>query len=106
MGVLDYNAHINHDKARNKDGDIIFARKIRKQTKKWDVSAMLKKKIYIYFKSYETKSEWCASTCLLKTAITSPYDEPTGIQSTIGNTQLALTTEIVRTKESCFDKLI
>ena len=57
LSVLDYNAHINRDKAKNKEGDTIYARKFRKQTKKWDASATWRKKISIYSESYETKSQ-------------------------------------------------
>ena len=105
MSVLDYNAHVNRDTAKNKEGDTIYARKFRKQTKKWDASATLEKKKFPYIPNLmkQIESEWCASTSLLKTAIRSPYDEPTRIHSTIGNTQPASTAEIVNTKASRFE---
>ena len=38
FAILDRNAHKERGHARNKDGDIIYHRKYRKQSKKWDVS--------------------------------------------------------------------
>ena len=63
----------------------------------------IKKFPYIPNLMKQLESEWCVSTCLLKTAKRSPYDEPTRIQSTIGNTQPLSTAEIVHAKASRFD---
>ena len=48
LAVLDYNAHIGRDKAKNKAGDIIYNKKFRKQTKKWDATPALKEKQFAY----------------------------------------------------------
>jgi len=104
MGVLDYNAHINRDKAQNKEGDIIYARKFRKQTKKWDASPTLEKKQFSYVPNIvkEIESQWCDTTCTMKTTVRSPHDTPATIQSTIGNSQPSSTNDIVIAKKSRF----
>ena len=68
--------------------------------------ATLEKKIFSYIPELmkQIQSEWYASSCLLKAAVRSQYDEPARIQNTIGNTQPASTVEIVSTKVSRFDR--
>ena len=52
LSVLDYNAHINRNKAKNKEGDIIYARKFRKQYQEMGcLSYTTEKKIQIYLNS-------------------------------------------------------
>ena len=48
LAVLDYNAHLDSEKAKNKCGDVIYNRKFRKQTKKWDATPSLVSKKYDY----------------------------------------------------------
>ena len=48
LAVLDYNFHSDRGQAQRKSGELMFARKFRKQTKKWDTTPTLKKKTYEY----------------------------------------------------------
>ena len=48
LAALDHNAHLDRQHLHNKDGDYIYSRKFRKQTKKWDTTPTLKKKKYEY----------------------------------------------------------
>ena len=48
LAVLDHNAHINRDFAKNKKGDFVYHRKYRKQSKKWDVTPTLTTKKFLY----------------------------------------------------------
>lgn len=105
LAVLDYNAHLGRDKAKNKAGDIIYNRKFRKQSKKWDATPTLKQKEYIYIPELMEviKSQHVSSCSGLKKGIPSRYDHPSTIQSTIANTPPASTNDIVRKKQSRFD---
>ena len=51
LTVIDYNAHVEREVARNRAGDIIYHRKYRKQTKKWDVTPVHCRKDYSYMNS-------------------------------------------------------
>ena len=46
LAVLDHNAHLDREKAKNKTGEIIYNRKFRKQTKKWDATPSMESKKY------------------------------------------------------------
>lgn len=87
LAVLDYNAHIGRDKAKNKAGNIIYNRKFRKQTKKWDATPALKEKQFAYIhKLMEViKSQHINSCSSLKKEFPSHHDHPTSIQKTIAN---------------------
>jgi len=49
LAVLDYNAHLDHGQAKNKEGNVIYNRKFQKQTKKWDATPSLVSKKYNRF---------------------------------------------------------
>ena len=44
LAVLDYNAHLQRDTAKNKMGGIVYQRQYHKQMKKWDVTPVWTKK--------------------------------------------------------------
>ena len=48
LAVLDYNAHLERETAKNRQGENVYQRKYRKQTKKWDVTPAWTKKEYKY----------------------------------------------------------
>ena len=101
---MDYNAHLDREKAKNKCGDVIYNRKFRKQTKKWDATPSLVNKKYNYIPDLlkEIETVHIQSTNNLKKGQPSPYDHPTSIARTIGNSQPGSTNEIVQRKQSRF----
>lgn len=105
LAVMDYNAHLGRDKAKNKSGDIIYNRKFRKQTKKWDATPALKDKQFTYIPELMEviKSQHISSSSSLKKGLPSRHDHPTSIQKTIANTPPTSTNEIVRKKQSRFE---
>jgi len=48
LAVLDHNNCLDHGKAKNKNGEVIYYTKFREQTKKWDATPSLEKKKYKY----------------------------------------------------------
>ena len=46
LAMLDYDAHLEQETAKNRQGEIVYQRKYRKQTKKWDVTPIRNKKEY------------------------------------------------------------
>lgn len=104
LAVLDHNAHLDRDKAKNKNGEVIYNRKFRKQTKKWDATPSLEKKKYSYIPDLMNRIEkqHVLSTRNLKKAQPCPYDQPNQIAKTIANSQPESTKEIVQKKQSRF----
>ena len=51
LAVMDYNAHAERPVARNKEGDIVYHRKYKKQTKKWDITPVRCPKKYSYMEN-------------------------------------------------------
>ena len=104
LAVLDYNSHLNRDKAKNKDGVQIYNRKFCKQTKKWDVTPVLECKKYPHIPELMNtiELEYKDRDNALRVQVQSPYDNPASIQKTIGNSQPEPTSEIVRKKCSRF----
>ena len=104
LAVLDYNSHLNRDKAKNKDGVQIYNRKFRKQTKKWDVTPVLECKKYPHIPELMNtiELEYKDRDNALRVQVQSPYDNPASIQKTIRNFQPELTSEMVRKKCSRF----
>ena len=105
LAVLDYNAHLGRDKAKNKAGNIIYNRKFRKQSKKWDATPTFKQKQFAYIPELMNmiKFQHVSSCSGLKKGLPSHYDRPSSIQQTIANAPPASTDEIVRKKQSRFD---
>ena len=102
--MLDHNAHHQRGKATNKNGEIIYNRKFRKQTKKLDATPSLEKKYqYIPDLILEIERQHTLSTNNLKKGQPSPYDHPGNIAKTIGNSQPETTKEIVQKKQSRFE---
>ena len=48
LAVLDYNSYLDREKAKNREGGVIYAWKFRKQTKKWNVTPLMNNKKYTY----------------------------------------------------------
>ena len=105
MAILDHNAHLERGYARNKDGDIIYHRKYRKQSKKWDASPSKQKKQYKYISELLDKIERkrTDTTFNVKTKSVLASDHPARIQRTIGHSEPPMTTDIVTKKQSRFN---
>ena len=105
LAVLDHNNHLNQDKARNKQGDLMYARKFRKQTKKWDVTPVKERKEYSYIPALLKEIENRRTSLphgTVKQKRPIPSDHPTRLQPTIGNSIPDDTSCIARNKRSCF----
>jgi len=104
LAVLDYNSHLTREKAKNKDGIQIYNRKFRKQTKKWDATPVLECKKYPHIPKLmkDIELEYKNRDNALRVQVESPYDNPTAIQKTIGNSQPEATSEIVQKKRTRF----
>ena len=104
LAVIDYNVHVERPFARNKEGDIIYHWKYRKQTKKWDVTPVRCPKKYSYMKDLLAEilrlREESDQTTRSKVALISNH--PHYIQLTIGHVQPPETSEILSTKQSKF----
>ena len=104
LAVIDYNVYVERPIARNKEGDIIYHRKYRKQTKKWDVTPVQCPKKYSYMKDLVAEilklRELSDQTTRSKVALISNH--PCNIQLTIGHIQPPETSEILSTKQSRF----
>ena len=48
LSILDHNKHCQREHMRSKDGNLLYHRKYRKQSKKWDVTPTLIRKKYEY----------------------------------------------------------
>ena len=48
LAVLDHNNHNSREQQKNSSGEIVYHRKYRKQTKKWDTTPTLTSKKYEY----------------------------------------------------------
>ena len=96
--VLDYNAHLDHEKVNNKCGDVICNQKFQERTKKWGPTPSLVNKKYDYIPDLLEEIEpWhIQSRNNLKKGQPSPYDHPASIARTIGNSQLGSTKEMVQ----------
>lgn len=105
--MLDHNAHHEREKATNKNSEIIYNRKFRKQTKKWDATPSLEKKKYQYIPDLilEIERQYTLSNNNLKKGQPSPYDHPANIAKTIGNSQPETTKDIVQKKQSRFGEV-
>lgn len=104
LAVLDHNNHIDRQEAQNRDGGVIYARKFRKQTKKWDATPLMKSKEYKYIPLLLKEIEGQRSTAFsgTKRKRLLPSNHPTRIRSTIGNTAPEPTDSIVQAKKSRF----
>ena len=104
LAVIDYNAHVEREVARNREGDIIYHRKYRKQTKKWDVTPVRCRKDYTYMneliKDILKLREETDSSSRSRVPIASNH--PRHIQLTIGLNAPPDTQSIVINKQSRF----
>jgi len=97
LAVLDHNEHTERQTAVNKSGDVIYHRKYRKQTKKWDASPVRCDKAYKYVPEliqyiFEERK---MSDHGLKHKRIRPQEHPVNIQGTIAHTIPEITSEIV-----------
>ena len=104
LAVLDNNAHCTRDPAYNKSGAALYARKYRKQSKKWDATPIKKRKDYNYMpKIIDTIEEQQYNfSGPLKKKRPLPQGHPAHIQATIGDSQPTSTSIIVQNKRSRF----
>ena len=93
--MLDHNAHIKRDLAKNKKGDLVYHRKYRKQSKKWDVTPTLTMKKFLYIpKLLHEIRERESHGDRIKNHVMLPSDHPARIQCIIGHTEPLATSEI------------
>ena len=104
LAVLEHNHHINRESRRNKNGEVMYQRKYRKQSKRWDVTPILASKDYSYIpKLMDVISrERASSDVNLKHKQLEPLHHPNNIQKTIGHRPPENTSELVATKLSRF----
>ena len=105
LAVLDHNAHTERSVALNKKGDAIYQRKYRKQTKKWDVTAVKSTKEYKYIPDIilQIFEERKISLAPLKHPVTLSQDHPSKRQNTIAHIQPNDTAIIALNKCSRFE---
>ena len=104
LAVLDHNAHVEREVAKNKKGEQIYHRKYCKQTKKWDITPTKQIKEYSYaIELMDTIMAERKSSCApLKRRRPVDDDSPTNIQATIAHTAPIHTQDIVNNKRSRF----
>ena len=104
LAVLDHNNHLDRDKAQNRKGKVIYARKFHKQTKKWDATPLMRDKKYTYIPELLKDIEGlrCAPYSGVKRKLLIPSNHPARIRASIGNTAPESTESIVRAKKSHF----
>ena len=84
----------------------MYARKFRKQTKKWDVTPLKERKTYSYIPDILQEIETMRTStprCDIKRKRPIPADHPTRICPSIANTNPDPTDHIVRCKKSRFE---
>lgn len=102
LAVLDHNAHVRREVAKNKKGEQIYHRKYCKQTKRWDVTATKQIKEFTYSTELmdTIMAERKTSCTPLKRRRNVDDDNPTNIQATIAHTASLHTQDIVTNKRS------
>ena len=88
LALLDHNEHTQRENAVSKSGNVIYHRKYRKQSKKWDASPVKCEKAYKYVPEliqyiFEERN---ISDHGLKGKRIRPLEHPTNIQRTIAHT--------------------
>ena len=102
LAVLDHNLHAKRGMAKNKNGEPIYSRQYRKQTKKWDVTPCKEAKKYDYLSQImqEILNSRKESTVGLKHKESLPHDDLQRIQQTIAHQPPVNTKDIVMNKKS------
>ena len=79
LTILDHNNHLQRGKAVTKSGDIVFHRKYRKQSKKWDASPTMNRKTYLYIPTILKLiiEKRISASITLKHSVVVPEDHPT-----------------------------
>ena len=100
--MIDYNAHDERPIVTNKEGEIIYHRKYRKQTKKWDVTPVHCQKKYSYMKDLvaEILRLREESDKITRSMIS---NHPHNIQLTIGHVQPPETSQILSNNSQGFN---
>ena len=101
LAVLDHNLHAKTGMAKNKNGEPIYSRRYRKQTKKWDVTPC-KKYDYLPQIMQDILTSRKESTVGLKHKESLLHDHPQRIQQTIVHQPPVNTKDIVMNKKSRF----
>ena len=104
LAVLDHNQHAGRNVKTNKKGEVIYARKYRKASRKWDVTPTLEQKKYNYIPRLikEIKSQRQNSDHVLKQKLPTPGSHPNNIQHTIGEILPSGSRELASNKRSRF----
>ena len=90
--------HLDRDNAQNKQGQVMYGRKFRKQTKKWDVTPLKEHKTYSYIPEILQEIEVIRTSlprCNVKHKRPIPLDHPARLRPNIGNTDPDPTASIV-----------
>ena len=100
LAVLDYNDHLQQEIAKNKQGEVVYQRKYRKQTKKWDVTPVRTKKEYKYMDKLklEIMDQRVHSIQTTRSKRVLPVNYPNYIQTTIGHLPPSNTKELAAKK--------
>ena len=102
LAVLDYNAHLQWKIAENKQGEIVYQRKYRKQTKKWDVTPVQTKKYKYMDKLKKEIMKQREHSVETRSKPALPDNHPNNIQATIGHVPPSNTKELAAKKLSRF----
>ena len=107
MYSTDHNQHTKCNNQLNKTEEIIYQRKYRKQSKKWDTTPLLEKMKYKYIPelilAITTQQEQPSAN--LKKKITTPSSNPSRIQKTIAHRPPVDMHELVASKRSRFTEV-
>lgn len=104
LAVLDHNALRGRENALNHNDDIIYHRKYKKQTKKWDVTPTKSKKLYKHIPELMRAilEERKVSAHNLKHQVTLHQEHPSNIQATIAHIIPDATAQLVKNKWTRF----
>ena len=108
LAILDHNQHTKHNKRLNNKGEIIYQRKYRKQSKKWDTTQLLEKKKYKYIPEFIlaiNSKQQEQSSANLKQKTTRSSNHHSRIQKTIAHRPPVDTCELVASKRSHFTEV-
>jgi len=100
LAVLDHNAHVKRNFAKNRQGEVIYHRKYCKQSKKWDITPTLEQKKFDYIPDIiqEVEREREQNNGKIKKNVLRS-DHPALIQPTIGHTVPLPTSELAVKKK-------
>ena len=102
--MLDHNNHNSREQQKNSSGEIVYHRKYRKQTKKWDTTPTLTSKKYEYIPELLKVifDERATTSVPLKRKLPLSPQHPARLQETIAHKPPEDTASLVANKRSRF----